>query len=83
MEAIRTFYAVYSKGKLLKKGTGRDDLIGGLYNSWSCGLIGVSPADFTKGEGFYFDNVDVPSLVEAVNEEGIYKVEVTYKKIKY
>ena len=83
MEVIRTYYAVYRYGRLVKRGLGRDDLISGLYNSCRKGVTKVIPFTFNNGSGMYFDDIDVPSLVEAVNEEGIYKVEVTYKKIKY
>lgn len=78
MEAIRTFYAVYRDGRLVKRGLSRDDLISGLYNSWSKGEIQVFPDNFNEYAGLYFDDIDVPRLVEAVNKEGILKVEVSY-----
>ena len=78
MEAIRTFYAVYRDGRLIKRGLSRDDLISGLYNSWSKGVTKVIPFTFNNGSGMYFDDIDVPSLVEAVNSEGVLKVEVSY-----
>lgn len=78
MEAIRTFYAVYRDGRLVKRGLSRDDLISGLYNSWSKGEIQVFPDNFNDNSGLCFDDIDVPRLVKAVNEEGILKVEVSY-----
>ena len=78
MEAIRTFYAVYRDGRLVKRGLSRDDLISGLYNSWRKGVTKVIPFTFNNGSGMYFDDIDVPSLVEAVNREGILKIEVSY-----
>ncbi len=83
MEAIRTYYTLHSYGRLVKSGLSRDNLIANLYRAWSEGIISTTPAYFTKGVGFYFDDVDVPSLVEAVNEEGIYKIGVIHKEIKY
>lgn len=78
MEAIRTFYAVYRDGRLVKRGLSRDDLISGLYNSWSKGEIKVFPNTFNDNSGLCFDDIDVPRLVKAVNMEGILKVEVSY-----
>lgn len=78
MEVIRTYYAVYRDGRLVKRGLGRDDLISGLYNSWRKGVTKVIPFTFNNGSGMYFDDIDVPSLVEAVNREGVLKVEVSY-----
>lgn len=78
MEAIRTFYAVYRDGRLVKRGLGRDDLISGLYNSWKKGETKIFPNTFNERTGLYFDDIDVRRLVEAVNREGVLKIEVSY-----
>ena len=78
MEAIRTFYAVYRDGRLIKRGLGRDDIISGLYNSWKKGETKVFPNTFNDNSGLCFDDIDVRRLVEAVNREGVLKIEVSY-----
>ena len=78
MEAIRTYYAVYRDNRLVRRGLGRDDIISGLYNSWKKGETKVFPNAFNEHTGMCFDDIDVRRLVEAVNREGVLKIEVSY-----
>lgn len=74
MELIRTFYSVYRDDRLVRRGIDRDILIAGLHRAWLDDKTNVHPIKFTNMENTRFDDVDLPRLIEAVNEEGVFKI---------
>ncbi|UXE02417.1 hypothetical protein Biyabedamokiny2_00140 [Staphylococcus phage Biyabeda-mokiny_2] len=69
---FKVYYTVYHKDsmKVIKEKLDRSGLIYFLYDTWYKDISNVFPDHYNTGWGA-IEHVDINSLIEAVNEEGV------------